>query len=295
MKNIILLITSLFISQAYGMEGEIDVVLMKNGDVFRGRIIEQEFGKYIQIKFNDGNEKRLTWSKVKNVKKENSSGDELTQESASNNAELKVLDSAKENANTVPAEPNLKEVESPQAVSLSPRTRIFGGLTLSTATTTSPITDWSMGTGFHAGISVETPITPGVTLMSGVEYMSRASEVSLDLVDLGLTSLSGNISIGYIVIPVLSRVQLGAFSIGLGPYIGFAVAAKGEFEGNSTDILDEISGVDFGARAYSTFDFGEPGNAFFGFGYDFGFSNINDSGSVEEENRTLFFDLGFRF
>ena len=292
MVNILLLIMSFFVSKTHALEGEVDVVLMKNGDVFRGRIIEQDFGKYIQIKFNDGNEKRLVWSKVKNVKKENSSADKSTEDTADDDAELKALDAASRSANTGTSEPSMRDSELPRAVNLSPRTRIFGGLTLSTATTTSTITDWSMGTGFHAGIGIEFPVTSGVSLMAGVEYMSRSLEASIDL---GSTSLNAKISIGYLIIPVLSRVNVGAFSIGIGPYVGLALSAKGEVGGNTTDILDEVSSLDFGARAYSTLDFGEPGNAFLGVGYDFGFSNINDSGSIEEENRALFFDLGFRF
>ena len=47
-----------------------DVVRMKNGDVFRGEILEQEMGKYIQIKFSDGNEKRIEWQGVDKISKE---------------------------------------------------------------------------------------------------------------------------------------------------------------------------------------------------------------------------------
>lgn len=47
-----------------------DVVEMKNGDIYRGEIIQQEFGSYIQVRFSDGNEKRLTWEAVKGVKRE---------------------------------------------------------------------------------------------------------------------------------------------------------------------------------------------------------------------------------
>jgi len=50
-----------------------DVVNMKNGDVYRGEIIEQELNSFIQLRMRDGNEKRLDWNNVKSVKKEESS------------------------------------------------------------------------------------------------------------------------------------------------------------------------------------------------------------------------------
>lgn len=49
-----------------------DVITLKNGDVYRGEIIHQEIDKYIQIKLNDGNEKRLKWNEVKSTAKEES-------------------------------------------------------------------------------------------------------------------------------------------------------------------------------------------------------------------------------
>jgi len=36
-----------------------DVVHMKNGDVYRGKIVELKMNEYVQIRLHDGNEKRL--------------------------------------------------------------------------------------------------------------------------------------------------------------------------------------------------------------------------------------------
>ncbi len=48
----------------------IDRVDMKNGDVYRGTILEQRFGEFIQIRFSDGNEKRLDFNEISQIKKE---------------------------------------------------------------------------------------------------------------------------------------------------------------------------------------------------------------------------------
>ena len=48
-----------------------DVVRMKNGDVYRGEIVQREMNDFIQLRLKDGNEKRLTWNDIEGVTKEN--------------------------------------------------------------------------------------------------------------------------------------------------------------------------------------------------------------------------------
>lgn len=47
-----------------------DVIRLKNGDVYRGDILTQEFGKSVQIKFKDGNEKNIPWTDIAGIDKE---------------------------------------------------------------------------------------------------------------------------------------------------------------------------------------------------------------------------------
>ena len=50
----------------------IDVVNLTNGDVLRGEVIEQNNQEgYIQMRFEDGNERRIKSSLIKGIKKEN--------------------------------------------------------------------------------------------------------------------------------------------------------------------------------------------------------------------------------
>ena len=50
----------------------IDVVNLTNGDVLRGEVIEQNNQEgYIQMRFEDGNERRIKSSLIKEIKKEN--------------------------------------------------------------------------------------------------------------------------------------------------------------------------------------------------------------------------------
>lgn len=46
-----------------------DVITMKNGDVYRAEILKEDFGKYVQILFKDGNEKRLHWQEIDSIER----------------------------------------------------------------------------------------------------------------------------------------------------------------------------------------------------------------------------------
>ncbi len=51
-----------------------DMLQMKNGDVIRGEILEQRIDQYVQIQTKDGNERRVKWSDIGAIKKEQDSG-----------------------------------------------------------------------------------------------------------------------------------------------------------------------------------------------------------------------------
>lgn len=48
---------------------KISSVILKNGDVFKGVIIEEKEGEYIQIQFKDENQKRIKMSEIEEIKK----------------------------------------------------------------------------------------------------------------------------------------------------------------------------------------------------------------------------------
>lgn len=73
MKKILFLsLLCLVASEAFAT----DTVHMKNGDVYKGEIVEQKFNKYIQLKLSDGSEKHLNWKDIDDVEKEKSAADE---------------------------------------------------------------------------------------------------------------------------------------------------------------------------------------------------------------------------
>ncbi len=77
MKKVLLILLAMvfFASNSFAL----DVVRMKNGDVYRGEIVEQKFNEYIQIRSN-GNEKRLKWEDVKETSKEETPKEEMVSE-----------------------------------------------------------------------------------------------------------------------------------------------------------------------------------------------------------------------
>jgi hypothetical protein len=162
-------------------------------------------------------------------------------------------------------------------------------MTLSTLSTTATSSVASMGLGFKFGVASEIMITSTNSLYVGLEFMSRITEVSSVS-----SSTEGDISLNYIVIPLLLRTHFEAFAIGAGPYLGANVAATGTSGGSSSDIKGRVEDIDLGARAYGTYDFGSETSGFIGLGYDFGFTNLNKTGSISNQNRTLFLDLGVR-
>lgn len=47
-----------------------DTVRMKNGDVYRGKIIKESFNEFLQIVMGDGSEKHLVWNDVQTVERD---------------------------------------------------------------------------------------------------------------------------------------------------------------------------------------------------------------------------------
>lgn len=45
----------------------LDIITMRNGDIYRGDIIRQENNQFIQVRFSDGNEKRLDFKDVAEI------------------------------------------------------------------------------------------------------------------------------------------------------------------------------------------------------------------------------------
>lgn len=62
---LVVLFTSLWVLCAFAE----DLVEMKNGDVYRGTIIQQKMNSFVQIRFRDGNEKRIRWAGIKELKR----------------------------------------------------------------------------------------------------------------------------------------------------------------------------------------------------------------------------------
>jgi hypothetical protein len=64
-----LVIVSSFFSIGIGL-AKADTVRMKNGDVYRGRIIKESFNDSLQVSMGDGSEKHLLWPDIQTVERD---------------------------------------------------------------------------------------------------------------------------------------------------------------------------------------------------------------------------------
>ncbi len=265
-------------------EDLIDVISMKNGDVYRGRITEQQLNNFIEMRFDNGDKKRILWKEVKNVKRESSTKEHFE----SSPDAPPPIDPILDTSDAQPKTP-LNIYQKPTTSHRGSSIRISGGITSSTLSTTSNFDGYSSGIGFRVAVLNESRIDETISIMSGLEFIKRQIDLSINS---DLIVGDGDVSLNYLVVPLLLRGVYQNFSIGIGPYLGFPISAKITFEGSKTDVLDEVASIDIGGRVYSTIDFSDENGVFVGFGYDLGFSNINSTGSIKERNRTLFIDLG---
>jgi len=93
--------------------------------------------------------------------------------------------------------------------------------------------------GFHGGGLVSLPISSDFSVQPEVLYSMQGAKVP---------SVSGQINLGYINVPVLAKYTIfHGFSVEAGPQVGFLLSAKAEASGSSGDVKSQTQSVDFSA------------------------------------------------
>jgi len=123
-------------------------------------------------------------------------------------------------------------------------------------------------TGFHIGGVVEIPISDAFSVQPELLYSSQGAKEDSDFGE-------GKLNLDYINVPIMAKYYVSeGFSLEAGPQVGFLINSKLEFEGESEDIKDETTGIDFGLNFGVGYKMETGLN--FGVRYNLGLSNIWD-------------------
>ena len=124
---------------------------------------------------------------------------------------------------------------------------------------------------FQIGAIVEYGITENLAIQSGVSLQGKGFKIDDDLLG---SSKSNPL---YVQIPAHLLYKADMFFVGVGPYVGFGVAGKAEYDGESesltfgSDDASDYSALDFGIGAQLGVNIGAIR---IGAGYDLGLSDI---------------------
>lgn len=162
--------------------------------------------------------------------------------------------------------------------------------------------------GFQAGLYFRNQITENFALQPELIYSLKGSEIAYSSFSIpGLIeggSGSYRFNLGYVELPVLAVVTVGAFSIHAGPYIALLTNANIKNVDDDGDI-EEITSLD--RDDFNTFDYGIAGGIGFnlpmgilGLRYTYGLNEIGKSdiaGRVTEDSKNAALSLyaGFHF
>ncbi len=143
--------------------------------------------------------------------------------------------------------------------------------------------DYDAKTGFHLGLLGHIHLSRQLAFQPELLYSAQGAEFTN-------SGINTKVKLGYINIPLMVQYMFNnGFRLEAGPQVGFLVNAESETNNISTDIGDNLNTVDFALGVgigylHPASGFGVDGR------YNFGLSNINESGSVKSANRG--FQLG---
>ena len=150
--------------------------------------------------------------------------------------------------------------------------------------------DLKSKTTFHIGAVVEIPISDSFSIQPELVYSSQGAKVDDNISDVEL-------KLDYINLPIMAKFYVSeGFSLEAGPQVGFLMSSKIEEDGESEDLKNETSGIDFGLNLGLGFKMETGLN--FGARYNLGLSNIwdfEDSDNFKNQNSVLQIFIGFTF
>ena len=157
----------------------------------------------------------------------------------------------------------------------SRRFGIYGGVNFATINGDS---DADSKTGYQFGIMFRVINRNIFSLWLEPGYTSVGAETKSS----GTTG-AGKIDLGYIMIPIVARLQTDIGLYGdIGVQTQFLVNAKGKVGGSSIDIKDDVNGFDWGGLIGAGFEFRK--RLGISVRYYAGFSNINDDSSIDSKD-----------
>jgi hypothetical protein len=274
-----------------------DVVEAKNGDVFRGAVVLQEFGKRVTVRMGDGSEERVPWKNIKEIRM-NLESRPSSKTDLNRSEQVAPDEAAKSSAVSLPA---------PTRPEGAPRSfgdrdfdsgrgtsgfQIRAGLSASDLSTDASSSSYAteLDLGLRVGGAWSTNSKEnGYSFEVGLEYMVRS--VEFRAVKSGYRE---RLKVGSLVLPILNSVRFDQFSFGAGPYLALALSRRAENDEEDIEADFLIESLDYGLRAYLKYQVMQGASPFVGVGYDLGLANIS-KGSNEASNRSLLFDVGYSF
>lgn len=155
-----------------------------------------------------------------------------------------------------------------------------------------------MKPSYQAGLLMEYKFTPSFAIAPEVVFASQGGKFkALDMNLFGIDlSKTVTFNTNYINVPVMLKYYVTpAFSIDLGPQVGFNVYSKYSIEDidNPIDIKDNTKGVDFGVGLGGTYNLSE--NAFVQARYTMGMTKVFDGDYNKEKNGNIQLAFGMKF
>jgi hypothetical protein len=159
-------------------------------------------------------------------------------------------------------------------------------------------------TGFYGGGFVSVPLSETVSIEPGITYAQKGYQLSGKLGIKGTDIIGGRsqLTLGYIEMPVLARVNISGLQLFAGPQVAYLSNATlrttaGAFGFNlindRRNVRSEFNDIDVSLTGGIGYQFGN------GFrvqaAYDHGLSRINSGQSVEAYNRAVKVGVGFQF
>ena len=144
--------------------------------------------------------------------------------------------------------------------------------------------------GFHVGVLGEFMLGDKFAIQPELLYSTQG-------VKLDFSGEKGDLKMDYVTIPIMAKYYVApAFSIELGPQIGFLTSAKATSGGESIDVKDSMKTTDFGLNFGLGYNFTENFNA--GLRYNMGLTQLQKdlaSGESASKNSVFQLALGYRF
>ena len=144
--------------------------------------------------------------------------------------------------------------------------------------------------GFHIGFFGEFMISDEFAIQPELLYSTQGVKLEFE-------GDKGDLKLDYINIPVMAKYYVAdAFSLELGPQIGFLVSAKAKSGGDSVDVKDDTKSIDVSLGFGANYNFAEK--FMLGARYNLGLTRVQEDlfpGESESKNSVFQISVGYKF